>query len=243
MRVAVLGLGRLGRSVIPLLERAGHTVLPWSRAQAFPEADVAWLTVSDASIAEVAAALPRGPVVLHASGALDLSPLEGHADRGSLHPLQSFPGPEIVMPPVAGVPAAIAGTPRAVEIARSLAVDIGFEPFEVPGDRRLYHAAAVMAGNFATTLLHAASQVLAEAGVPEDRAPRLLAPLALASIRQAAEQGCSAALTGPYARGDRDVVRAHITGIEAYTPSICDLYKVLGEKTWELAAIRDDSGE
>ena len=242
MRVALLGMGRLGRSMATLLSRAGHEVRPWKRGEPLPEADVAWLTVSDRAIAEVAAQVPPGPVVLHASGATDLQPLAQHDHHGSLHPLQSFPGPEVSIPPVAGVPAAIAGTPHALDVARRLALDIGFEPFEVPGDRRLYHAAAVMAGNFATTLLDAASQVLSEAGVPPEQAPRLLAPLALASIHQAAERGCAQALTGPYPRGDRDVVAAHLAAISETNPAIADLYEVLGKHTWHLAGLPPDEG-
>ena len=242
LRVAVLGMGRLGRSMTLQLRRAGHEALTWGRGMPLPDADVYWLTVSDRAIAEVASLVPRDRVVLHASGATDLTPLAAHAEHGSLHPLQSFPGPEVAMPPVEGVPAAIAGTPRAMDLARQLALDIGFEAFEVPGDRRLYHAAAVMAGNFATSLLHAASQALAEAGVPESEAPRLLAPLAIASIRQAAERGCAEALTGPYKRGDRAVVRDHIAAIDASTPDIADLYRELGKRTWALSGLRDEEG-
>lgn len=243
MRVAVLGMGRLGRSMALLLDEAGHEVLPWRRGEPLPPCEVAWLTVSDRAIGEVAQQLPLGPVVLHASGATGLEPLLGHEDHGSLHPLQSFPGPDVAMPPTHGVPAAIAGTPRALQVARSLCQDLGFEAFEVPGDRRLYHASAVMAGNFATTLLHLASQTLAEAGVDPEQAPRLLAPLALASIRQASERGCAQSLTGPFARGDRETVRGHIEGMAAWNPAIADIYRALGEHTWALATLLDSEGE
>ena len=50
-------------------------------------------------------------------------------------------------------------------------------------------AAAVVAGNFGTTLLAAASQLLVHAGVPSADAPQILAPLALASIEQASRPG------------------------------------------------------
>ena len=66
-----------------------------------------------------------------------------HRPAGSLHPLQSFPGPEVAGPPGRGVPAAVAGDPEAVSAATQIALDLGMRPFEVPGDRRLYHLAAV----------------------------------------------------------------------------------------------------
>ena len=233
MVVGILGMGRLGGSMTQLLRARGHEVRTWRRGEEFPECEVAWLTVSDEAIATVAAALPAGPIVLHASGATDLTPLARHAEHGSLHPLQSFPGVAVAMPPVTGVPAAIAGTTRGLEVARRLAQEIGFRPVEVPGDRRLYHASAVMAGNF-----HVASQLLAEAGVDPDLAPRLLAPLAIASIRQAAERGPAEALTGPHARGDEAVVAAHEAAISEVVPELSEVYQKLSEETWKLASCR-----
>jgi predicted short-subunit dehydrogenase-like oxidoreductase (DUF2520 family) len=243
MKLGILGQGRLGSSMAPLLRAAGHEVTTWSRGQAFPRCEVAWICVSDGAIAEVAAALPAGPVVLHASGATDLGPVSAHAEHGSLHPLQSFPGPDLALPPLSGVPAAIAGTPRALEVARALATDLGMQAFEVPGDRRLYHASAVVAGNFATTLLAAASELLSQAGVPSDRAPALLAPLAIASIQQAALRGPQRALTGPHVRGDEAVIRAHERAIAELVPELSELYRILGEETTRLAgAFPPDEG-
>ena len=46
----------------------------------------------------------------------------------------------------------MAGDPEAVEAARALARLLGMEPIEV-SDRRLYHAAAVLAGSLVPTTL------------------------------------------------------------------------------------------
>ncbi|MCB9759192.1 MAG: DUF2520 domain-containing protein [Alphaproteobacteria bacterium] len=236
--IGLLGQGRLGRTLARLLPERGHPVRIWRRGLPFPEVDVAWILVSDAGVAEVARALPVGPVVLHASGALGLDVLAPHLRAGSLHPLQSFPGPEVAIPPTQGVPAAIAGHPEARAVALQLARDLGFRPVDVPGDRRLYHAAAVMAGNFATALLDAASELLSAAGVPPEDAPAVLAPLALASIRQAAERGCAPALTGPFARGDAATVRGHLDAIEGAAPGLADLYRALGDRALSLLVER-----
>ncbi|MEQ1505080.1 MAG: DUF2520 domain-containing protein [Myxococcota bacterium] len=209
MRIAIVGRGRLGRTLAPLLSAAGHAVALRAHGDPSPlEVDAVLLTVPDAAVAEVARGIPAELPVLHTSGALGLDPLAGHPHAGSLHPLMTFPGPEIAVPDLAGVPAAVAGDPRARAIAEALARDLGLEPFEVPGDRRLYHAAAVMAGNFATVLLAEAAEVLAAAGVDRDRAVGLLAPLALQSIRNAVH-GPADALTGPIARGDTRTLDAH----------------------------------
>jgi len=208
--LVVVGPGRLGRSVAALLAGTPHRVRLVGRGVAIPPAAITWLTVPDRAITEAAGGVPPGGVLLHASGATDLTPLRPRAPVGSLHPLMSFPGPEHGMPRAEdGIPAALAGDPEARAAGRALAHALGFTPFEVPGDRRLYHASAVMAGNFATALLAEAAAVLARAGVPADQAPALLAPLALASIRNAAAVGPAAALTGPVSRGDHAVLDGH----------------------------------
>ncbi len=242
MDIALMGLGRLGRSLLPLLETAGHRVLPWRRGEPCPHADVAWLTVSDGAVAEVAQLVPPGPVVLHASGALDVSVLRPHSPAGSLHPLQSFPGPEVAVPPLHGVPAAVAGDPEAVAVATRLAKDLGLVPVHVPGDRRLYHAAAVIAGNFSTTLLAEGAGLLVEAGVDPDQAVALLVPLARASLEQALARGPVQALTGPFPRGDRTTIGAHITAIRALDRGLAELYEVLGIRTTEHLRRQDRLG-
>jgi predicted short-subunit dehydrogenase-like oxidoreductase (DUF2520 family) len=231
MDIALLGLGRLGRSLQPLLESAGHQVLPWRRGEPFPRADVAWLTVSDGAVAEVAGALPPGPIVLHASGALGVDVLRPHRPAGSLHPLQSFPGPEIATPQLAGIPAAVAGDPEAVSAARQIAADLGLRAVHVPGDRRLYHAAAVIAGNFSTTLLAEGADLLIAAGVAPDEAAELLVPLAMASLEQALSRGPMQSLTGPFPRGDHATVGAHLDAIRRLT-------EISGDSTWRSACAR-----
>lgn len=207
MRVGIVGRGRLGRSLAVLLARAGHEVDVYGRG-GDPVADVVLLAVPDGAIASAAGLLTRPGVVLHHSGASDVDVLRPHRPAGSLHPLMTFPGPEVALPDLTGVPAAVAGDPEAVAVASSLARDLGMVPFHVPGDRRLYHASAVMAGNFATVLLAEAARVLAAAGVDPERATGLLVPLALESLRNAGANPARA-LTGPVARGDAAVLDAH----------------------------------
>lgn len=201
MRVALMGLGRLGRSLAVLLPRAGLDVVGWRRGEPLPPADVYWLTVRDDAIADVAALLPPDAAVLHASGARGPEALGERTARGVLHPLMTFPGPEIGLPDLRGVGARLDGTPPAMAAGRHLADALGLRPFPVPGDPRLYHAAAAMASGHAAALLAAAAQVMARAGVPEPEARAALLPLALESLRRVGEIG-PAAITGPAARGD-----------------------------------------
>ena len=236
MRVALMGMGRLGQSLHQLI--GAHTHLeshPWRRNDPIPTGmDVYWICVSDGAIEEVARKIPKGSVVLHSSGALDIDVLRPHAPAGTLHPLQSFPGPQIAIPPVSQVPAAISGDPEAKEIAHTLAQAIGFEPFEISGDRRAYHAAAVIAGNFATTLMAEASRLLVSAGVDPSNAPRVLAPLAIASIEQSIKNTPGAALTGPIARGDLKTVQAHLDCLDQDAPQLAEIYRLLGKAAVQL---------
>lgn len=223
--VCIVGPGRLGGALRLALAARGVAVTLVGRLEAPPPCPITLLTVPDRAIAEVARTVPPGGVLLHCSGATDVEVLRPHRPAGSLHPLMTFPGPEA--PDLRDVPVAIAGDPEALLAAGALARLLGMRPFVVPGDRRLYHAAAVMAGNFSTALLAEASAVLSAAGVPPDQAPGLLAPLALASIRNAALLGPAAALTGPVARGDDAIIRAHQEALEPLDGAARAVYDTL----------------
>jgi predicted short-subunit dehydrogenase-like oxidoreductase (DUF2520 family) len=208
-----------------ILAQNGYDVPLIGRGTPIPSASVTWITVPDREIANVAPNIPKGGVVLHASGAKSVEILRPHQPAGSLHPLMSFPGLDKGCPP-GTVPAAIAGDEAAREAAHSLALQLGFEPFEVQGNRASYHASAVMAGNFATTLLVEAGRILSTCGLTESESRRLLAPLAMASLRNAVEAGAEA-LTGPIVRGDEDVITDHERALETIDPELATLYRTL----------------
>jgi len=223
-----MGMGRLARTIAPALAAAGHRVDPWRRGDPQPRAEVCLITVSDDAIADVAAWLEPGPVVLHTSGGRDHGVLRPHRPAGSLHPLQTFPGPELGSPPLRGVPAAVAGDPEARRVARQLATDLGLQPFEVPGDRRLYHAACVLAGNFTTVLLAEAARLLDSAGVDAGIPPaELLLPLLRTAADNAERHGPDAAITGPAIRGDQATVDGHIDALARSHPELLPLYRAL----------------
>ena len=231
--LTIVGPGRLGRSAAQILDTQDVSYRLVGRGESIPAAEITWLTVPDREVALAARAVPKGGVVLHASGAMDLEPLRGHRNAGSLHPLMTFPGPEFGLPQVDSIPAAISGNEVASQSATVLAEWLGFTPFEVSGDRALYHAAAVTAGNFASLLLCEAGRMLEAAGVSKEKAGSLLMPLAVASIRSAAEYGPSA-LTGPIARGDEDVIRAHVDALRAMDPRLAEMYATLATATRKL---------
>ncbi len=235
MRIAVIGRGRLGRSLAILLERAHRTTELVSRGGPLPpDAGIVLLCVPDDAIPAAAAALPPGPIVLHCAGALGADVLRPHRPAGSLHPLMTFPGPEIALPDLRGIPAAVDGDPEALAAAEDLTRALGMVPLRVPGDRRLYHGAAVLAGGV-RVLLAEASRMLAAAGIDPTDAPAHLAPLMHAIIEHAVRYGPRAA-TGPASRGDVATAAAHRRALEERGLSdLRELYDALASRA---AAVR-----
>ena len=235
MKLALLGQGRLGSTVEVLLRKSHFTICAWRRGETMPSADVYWVLVPDHAISDVARQIPHGAVVLHASGALNADPLHMHDDRGTLHPAASFPGANIRTPQLEGVRAVITGTPRARAAAHKIATALGMTPIAFEGDLRLYHAACVIAGNFSTTLLHEAIKVATQAGLSLEDATAITGQLASTTLQNARELGPENALTGPFARGDLDIVRGHREAIGQNLPDVLPFYDQLAEATTQLA--------
>jgi predicted short-subunit dehydrogenase-like oxidoreductase (DUF2520 family) len=241
-RVAVVGGGRLGTALSLALRNAGIAVAgPFGRdgLATAAGANVVLLCVPDAEIAVAAQALDRchradaEPLVGHCSGATDLDELAAH-EGFSLHPLMTVIGePELDVARLASASAAIAGTsPRALQIARELAVAAGMRPIVVSdADRAIYHAAAALASNFLVTLEGAAETLAADAGVGRQE----LLPLVRATVENWGAVGARRALTGPIARGDEATVARQRAAIADAAPQLVELFDVLCEATRELA--------
>lgn len=214
MQLTIIGRGRLGRTLFQLLGARGASVrLVGRQAHLPPETDLVLLTVPDSAISEVVNAIPVGPIVVHTSGVQSLDVLQPHVRVGSFHPLMTFPGPEIAVPDLSRAYVAIDGDAAVRAMLTELAAMLGLNPVHVPGDRRLYHAAAVLAGNLSTVLLALSGQLLAEAGVEPRTAREMLAPLAFDSLRNAIADP-SRALTGPLVRQDHQTMAMHHAALE-----------------------------
>ena len=219
-RVHVIGTGRAGGAIRGRLLERGLSVSDGREAD--PNAELVLLCVPDHVIGEVAAGVGIGPWVAHVSGATHLSALDPHEQRFSMHPLQTLTrerGPE----QLDGAWGAIsAETDDALAQARWLAETLGLRPFEVPdADRTLYHAAAVIGGNYLVTLWRVATRLLEQVGAP----PEAIVPLMTRTI----ENGFD--LTGPIARGDWTTVDAHLAALEDRDPDLAPLYRALAEAT------------
>lgn len=218
--VHVIGTGRAGGAVRARLAERGVPVTDGREPD--PAADLVLLCVPDATIPKVAAALPRGPWLAHVSGATRLGALDPHERRFSVHPLQTLTrerGPD----QLDGAWGAIsAESDEGLTRARWLAGTLGLRAFEVAdADRTLYHAAAVIGGNFLVSLHQVATRLLDEVGAP----PEAIVPLMTRTI----ENGFD--LTGPIARGDWATIEAHLAALEERAPDLVPLYRALVEAT------------
>ena len=104
--------------------------------------------------------------------------------------------------------------------------------------KTLYHAAAVFASNYLVTLVDVAMQCYGEAGIAQETALQMIAPLLRESAENAIRLGPAAALTGPIARGDMATVAFHQHALLQWRPAHAALYVQLAEATAALAASR-----
>lgn len=221
---------------------AGHAC---SDVGALRPAAVWLLAVSDDQIAPACAALAqahdlKNAVVFHCSGARASgelqAALEGGARVASVHPIRSFADPEAVAQGFAGTFCGIEGDADALALLGPAFEAIGARL--VPIDARaktVYHAAAVFASNYLTTVLDAALRAYQAAGVPEDVARELARPLATETMANVFRLGPAAALSGPVARGDHATVARQQQALLAWDEATGRLYEALVPLTADLA--------
>lgn len=247
-RLAVVGNGRLGNAIAATLRAQPSAALRAQPSAALPQTqfeltgplgrgadaagcDAVLLCVPDREIAAAAAAVSRGPIVGHCSGATGLEPLAPH-EAFSLHPLMTV---SLTGADFSGATAAIdASSDRAMELARVIANALDMDVVQVaPENRAAYHAAASIASNFLITLEAAAERLAAGAGVTR----QMLAPLVRATVENWVSMGPELALTGPVARGDETTVAAQREAVSERSPELLALFDALTDATRELSGV------
>jgi len=250
--IQILGAGRAARAFATALRGAGHDVRVWSRSPSdhadavgplpdLGEAPIWLLCVSDDALrplAEQCAAsvsTPDGHVALHCAGRFGaevLAPLAAvGVETGSLHPLQSLRG-DSAHDRLSGVYCAVEGSAAARTEACRLARAMGARPVTLPaGGKGAYHAAAVLAANFSTVLGAAGVAVLRSLGTDATVARDMLVPLLRGTLEHFATAEGTAALTGPFARGDLDAVTAHVAALNRHAPEWVSVYGALARAT------------
>jgi len=155
---------------------------------------------------------------------------------GSFHPLQTFADVDQAMQNLPGSTFALeAEEPlltRQKELTRLLN---GNWVVLKPGDKVLYHAAAVFACNYLVTLVKLALDLWQNFGVPSKEATRALLPLLRGTINNIDNIGLPDCLTGPVARGDSGTIERHLSALEVRNPTLLTTYKELGLQTISIA--------
>ena len=199
--------------------------------------DFVFLAVPDEYISELASSLPWSPsqAVIHSSGSLNLDVLSVAKKKGSLtgclHPVQTFLKRDSPLESrdrfaniVCGIEADSPLDIWLVELVESLgAYSIRLENV----DRALYHSAAVFASNYVVALLSAATRIWTLSGLSEREGRMALQHIMNVSVNNLADSTFSDAMTGPFARGDWQTVKKHLSALDS-EPEMQKLYSRLG---------------
>lgn len=264
-KVAIVGCGRVGTNLARYLHQAGYPIVGLaSRSLASAKraadlsgqgpcgpigpaltagADIVFVTTPDDAIAGVCdqlaagGCLGPGAVVLHCSGAQPSTVLDaGGRATGSLHPLQSIAAADLAFNPFKGAMMAVEGTPEAVALAKVLAADLGGIAFGIRTEAKtLYHAAAVAASNYLTTLMDMALALLETAGIDPAQGMDVIHPLVMGTLGNIRARGTAKALTGPVARGDAGTIAGHVDAMAVLAGQWLPLYRAMGLATVDLA--------
>lgn len=257
IRIGFIGAGTVGTALAISLAKAGFEVgSVYSRSQSSAErlarrmahvrvvlsgqevaddADLVFVTTPDDVIAGAVSQVHWSPGkhVAHCSGVASTDILDHAYHQGALtgtfHPLQSFANVEQAIVNLPGSTIAIEGAEQTLDILKKLAEGLeGKWVVLQPGDKVLYHAAAVIISNYTVALAKMATDLWGEFGVDGPEAIRALMPLLQGTVNNIANIGLPSCLTGPIARGDIGTVAKHLEALESRAPSILDAYRALG---------------
>ena len=211
-------------------------------------ADLWLLAVPDAQISACAqdlAALARQrgdapALAFHCSGARGADLLQALGDVGwsvaSAHPVLSFASAQTAVAQFAGTPCALEGDPAACATLRPLFTAIGGACFDVRSqDKLLYHAAAVLATNFAPVLQALAEDAWRATGMPDALVLRLRERLLRHAVDNIVALGPQRALTGPAARGDHAAIARQADVVADWDPQAAAAYRALSALALRLA--------
>ncbi|WP_143178033.1 Rossmann-like and DUF2520 domain-containing protein [Cystobacter ferrugineus] len=256
-RVVVVGAGRLGGALALALSAKRWPVRVWARSEEarrrvrdwglglatekdIASARVCLLCVPDKAVSPAAEEwkprLARGAALVHCAGALSLEALGAPRGRvlGSFHPLVAVSD---ARDSLAGNSVALSTRSRWLrEVLERMAKDVGLHALRVKERQRAaYHAGAVLSAGGVVAALSAAVEALRVAGISEEEALAALLPLTRSALRGVEARGLAAGYTGPIARGDAEVVAAHLA---ALPPDAAAVYRPLSLRGLSLVGHR-----
>jgi len=213
-------------------------------------AELVFITTPDDVIAQVCGEVRwrEGQSVVHCSGAHSVDILEParkfEAAVGSFHPLQTFADVDQAIENLPGSTFALEAEEPLLSMLKELTSLLNGKWVELkPGDKVLYHTAAVFACNYLVTLVKLALDLWLDFGVSPKEATRALLPLLAGTINNIDNIGLPDCLTGPVARGDSGTIERHLSALRAKSPSLLTTYKELGLQTIPIALAKGKVNE
>jgi predicted short-subunit dehydrogenase-like oxidoreductase (DUF2520 family) len=178
----------------------------------------------------LAAKLPTNSLVIHTSGATEISVFSDHNRRGIFYPIQSFSYERSVA--FSELPIGIeASNSKDLKFLEKLALAIQAKPVHLDSaQRKALHLSAVLVNNFSNHLFTEAAQICEENKIPFE----LLKPLIKETVDKLDDLSPKRAQTGPAIREDHKTISAHLSMIEnselkklytLFTNSITNHYK------------------
>jgi predicted short-subunit dehydrogenase-like oxidoreductase (DUF2520 family) len=208
-------------------------------------AEMVFITTPDDVIAQVCSEVHwhKGQSVLHCSGAHSVDILEPAkklgAAVGSFHPLQTFADAAQAIANLPGSTFGLEAEEPLLSTLKELTSLLDGSWVELkPGDKVLYHAAAVFACNYLVTLVKLALDLWKDFGVSSQEATRALLPLLRGTLNNIDSIGLPNCLTGPVARGDLGTIERHLKALDAEHSSLLTTYEELGLQTIPIAVAK-----
>lgn len=205
-------------------------------------AELVFITTPDDVIGQVCAEVQwhAGQSTVHCSGAHSVDILEparkAGATVGSFHPLQTFADVNQAVENLPGSTFALEAEEPLFSLLKELTLLLNGNWVKLkPGDKVLYHAAAVFACNYLVTLVKLAVDLWQNFGVSSKEATQALLPLLEGTVNNIGNVGLPNCLTGPVARGDLGTIQRHLSALEARNPSLLSMYSELGLHTIPIA--------
>ena len=228
MKIIIIGRGRLGKSLVHLLKKSplevqlrGHQDIPQNILE-----DILWLTVPDDSIFAMSQKIPKCKLVLHSSGSLGLDAIDERHNRGIVHPIMTFTGIEKEIPPPP-IPATIQCDNEVdLKLLYQICSKLQFTPYHLPlqASRSMYHAAAVVCGNFSMLLYELSTQLLMNCGLSEKDAKNALLPLIQQGVQNLKGNKFTNVITGPSVRKDIETMNRHRNVLTQINPRWEEIY-------------------
>jgi len=272
LKIGFIGAGTTGTALAVRLSQKGYPVLAVSSrslvsAQRLAESvtdckayesaqevadisDLVFITTPDDTIARIAQETQwhAGQSVVHCSGAYSVDILEPArqlgANVGSFHPLQTFAGVQQAIENLPGSAFALEAEEPLLSMLKELASILDGNWAELkPGDKALYHAAAVFVSNYLVTLVRLALDLWQDFGVPPEEATQALLPLLKGTVNNIENIGLPNCLTGPVARGDLGTISKHLDVLNNRNSRVLSTYKELGLQAIPIALAKGNIDE